>query len=126
MKTDFLRATVSVVVIASCAFALPSCKRNAPEETYNSREKPKQTYDLTDILGIEIGGNQSLAECEKSYHATTGISYATFPKATPCWTYPLFGEEYKASMKTMTSLKTFPASIEDVTCPHRAVPLISE
>ena len=115
MKTDVLRATASVVVIASCLFVLSSCKKDAPEETYDSHEKPKQTHDLTDIVGIEIGGNQTLPECEKSYHSTTGISYATFPKATPCWTYPLFGEDYKTSMKTMTSLKTFPPSIEDGT-----------
>ena len=115
MKTDVLRGSFSVVVIASCLFALPSCKKDVSGETYDSRAKPKQDYDLTDIVGIEIGGSKSLAECEKSYHSTTGISYASFPKETPCWTYPLFGEEYKTSMKTMTSLKTFPPSIEDGT-----------
>jgi hypothetical protein len=115
MKTDALRATVSVVVIATCVLALASCNGDVSQETTDSREKRKQPHDLTDIVGIEIGGSQSLTECEKSYHSTTGISYASFPKVTPCWTYPLFGEEYKASMKTMTSLKSFPPSIEDGT-----------
>lgn len=108
-------ATLSNIVVAALCFSLPSCGSSSSEPHAVEHSEVAPVIDLSEIVGINIGGDKNAPECEKTYHSTTGVSYASFPKNAPCWKYPLFGEKYKESMKNRNSFDKFPSPLENGT-----------